>query len=704
MAYLKIVLKSDLCAGNGESFGNAIDTDTVTDAYGLPSIPARRLKGCLRQTAGMLKEMKYPEATEELIEQLFGDAYGKEGALVIDDANIQAADALRRILSEIREGKEYPLELKEKAHPAYVVQMYTQVRGQTRLEEGVAVDNTLRFTRVINRFDPFADPGEAKELSFIAPIYINSKDERLAKLLEACAKATRHIGYNRNHGLGNVLISYHEREEAARTYAFEPIQTEGRVRIEYKVSLDADITLPGHDVNTAIPARSVIGCMAANYLKQGRAEDEAFKKLFLDGRVRWSALTPVINGIISKPAPMYLVSLKNADGSIVNRYTQTDPEWKKRKPKTIEDGYVALKDKNYLFAYPQFHTQYHSSMAGQELYMQDALEAGMIYGGYVETSAEDAWRVLQLLTTAKLRFGRSKSAQYAACSLYGTPTVCPLEEELLETDSNEKVYVVLESDLMLLKHGIYTVSIDAVRELIARKLGLLNELPEGAMDLCSYGTIGGFQARWQLQKLQIPVVKAGSVFCFKAGSKQVQAYIRIGEQQQEGFGCCRVVTQSSLLEEGHVRKVSVDRKHIEPSEEVYSKIVTALLVAAGREAYGNYSRKLAASKRVLPLKRIRKMVSDATDYEDLLDRVDRIKTSDVSSEKEIGNKEAVLSFLKEMYGEDAESRKRIWPSEDGSLAELIWKDEGAREQLLKEWKTPLLQYLHIAHYGKRGIS
>ena len=45
MDVIRITLHSDLCAGNGESRGNAVDTDIVLTAAGLPRIPARRLNG-----------------------------------------------------------------------------------------------------------------------------------------------------------------------------------------------------------------------------------------------------------------------------------------------------------------------------------------------------------------------------------------------------------------------------------------------------------------------------------------------------------------------------------------------------------------------------------------------------------------------------------------------------------------------------------
>ena len=48
---LTITLKSDLCVGSGYSYAGLIDSDICFDKYGIPYIPARRLKGCLRQSA-----------------------------------------------------------------------------------------------------------------------------------------------------------------------------------------------------------------------------------------------------------------------------------------------------------------------------------------------------------------------------------------------------------------------------------------------------------------------------------------------------------------------------------------------------------------------------------------------------------------------------------------------------------------------------
>ena len=171
MEYLKIVLRSDLCAGNGESVGNAVDTDVCMDEAGLPYIPARRLKGCLKQSARDMEKMEYPEASEKT-RRIFGDAYGNEGCLFLQDAVMRGAETIREFLTKKIPADDRNIEkcegaipdiVKRMAHPANVGRMFSRVRGQTKLEDGVKVDNSLRFTRVISHYDPF-DLKNSKEM------------------------------------------------------------------------------------------------------------------------------------------------------------------------------------------------------------------------------------------------------------------------------------------------------------------------------------------------------------------------------------------------------------------------------------------------------------------------------------------------------------------------------------------------------------
>ena len=56
---MKITIKllSDLCTASGETHNSMVDTDIVYDEYGIPYIPAKRIKGCIREAALEMMEI-----------------------------------------------------------------------------------------------------------------------------------------------------------------------------------------------------------------------------------------------------------------------------------------------------------------------------------------------------------------------------------------------------------------------------------------------------------------------------------------------------------------------------------------------------------------------------------------------------------------------------------------------------------------------
>lgn len=741
MEYLKIVLRSDLCVGNGESFGNSVDTDVCMDEAGLPYIPARRLKGCLKQSAYELKQMGYPEI-EEKIRLLFGDAYGNEGCIFIRDAVVEGAEALRNFLTKKipvndrgteKIEREIPAEVKRAAHPANVQWLFSSVRGQTRLEEGVKVDNTLRFTRVISHYDPFEFQG-SKEMEFYAPFYLDSKDKGMKKFLKDCCKTTRHIGTSRNRGLGNVKISVwsdekkssRSEENSAVNNSVEVLKKEEEWKISYHVKLDAPITLPGCDeMNTSIPARSVLGCMAGSYLRTGDAESADFESLFLNGDVRWSALTPVINGMISDPAPMMLVKLKNDNGRMINHLAEKSTDWKGLKPKTMDGAFASLcmpsgeTNPIYTVAEPSIHTIYHYSVNGtakggeRTLYMQDSIDAGMIYGGTVICRKGLRDEVVKCLQTADLRFGRSRSAQYAACSFKKIVSEEPYEVKKTAVKPGDIIYVILKSDLAVMKEGRYITDADKIRNVLADELGVSVDIPDGQQDYCRYHTIGGYQAIWQLQKPHIPVVRAGSIYCFFASEGSVPAVIQVGELKQEGLGICYILTKEEMQSAGQVIKGSIDHVEPEGNKAQIHKVYNRLLISAGLGAMQEYALGYEPKDKDIPVGRLRLMLSEANDYKDLLKMIGTMKESDTSSEKETSRKKISEELVKTIYSEKETagiSLKKILGAKcdhknsdeaETELWEEIEQCTEAKEVLLKNyWKVPLGIILHKQHYGK----
>ena len=67
---MKITIKllSDLCTCSGETYNSVVDMDVVYDENGIPYIPAKRIKGCIREAALEMKEMgKIVHGTEYCI-------------------------------------------------------------------------------------------------------------------------------------------------------------------------------------------------------------------------------------------------------------------------------------------------------------------------------------------------------------------------------------------------------------------------------------------------------------------------------------------------------------------------------------------------------------------------------------------------------------------------------------------------------------
>ena len=93
-AKLCIVLKSDMCVGSGDGFSSGIDLDVCYDGDGLPIIPARRIKGCLKDAAKLVGCSR--------LHELFGASRSKEsGSLVVRTACI--ADSQRVVCDNPQE-------------------------------------------------------------------------------------------------------------------------------------------------------------------------------------------------------------------------------------------------------------------------------------------------------------------------------------------------------------------------------------------------------------------------------------------------------------------------------------------------------------------------------------------------------------------------------------------------------------------------
>ncbi len=587
MPYLKITLQSDLCAGSGESFGNRVDTDVCLDAFGLPIIPARRIKGCLREVAQMLCETVPDRISARNIDDIFGAPNTETAALQCSDAFLADAVAIKAGLSALAPSDLlHPL-----AQPAAVSALFTSVRAQTALDKGtgVAKDGSLRFTRVVCQKNPRTP---AKNQVFYAPIALREVHYPTMQML---CKALRHLGMHQTRGLGAVQCEFCEGDVPNATPKIKPpVQPAiGEVTLQYQIRLDASLSLyEGELLSTAIPASSVIGCLAQYYLETV-IRDDSFYELFHSTAVRFSAITPVINGVRSLPTPLNLVYLKNK-GRYANRYAPSFAQDKGEKQKTLQGTYAAPTADGFAVASPKVQTAAHHAferVSGgvktqqSTLYTQDALCSGQLYAGEITAPAALMPTLHRLLCNAPLRFGRSRSAQYGSCQLTAI-TAQPVCAQTITPKG--RFYLVLSSDLLLGSGGIYTLQNAAVRTAICDALGLPAEPSapptEEAQDWCIYRRVGGYQSAWGLRKPEREVLCAGSVLSFMGTGAPLPRTLTIGEEQQQGFGQCTLYTADEIGRAEHIQKGTVDATPLTCDEgNIWNSFTSTLLLQHASE-------------------------------------------------------------------------------------------------------------------------
>jgi CRISPR-associated protein Csx10 len=194
---VSIRLISDALIGSGEGYGALIDSDVVFDDAGIPYIPARRIKGMLRDSAEEAFEIikiGFPSFLKvDLIKELFG-APGLTESARISIANFYIYEYEKNYkwfnyyCSDKNIGKYISKDL--------IINSFTNLRKQTTIADGVAKKNSLRTIRVVN-----------KGITFSGEIEISDNNSELKKLLVLSCLNLKYIGTKRKRGLGEVECS-----------------------------------------------------------------------------------------------------------------------------------------------------------------------------------------------------------------------------------------------------------------------------------------------------------------------------------------------------------------------------------------------------------------------------------------------------------------------------------------------------------------
>lgn len=565
---LIITLKSDLCAGSGYAYAGIIDSDVCYDGYGLPYIPAKRIKGVLREAAeliGMSKECS----------TLFGER-GLEGVkgVYLGNAYMAEGEILQKELAEIKEKlPDHPF------HAQNVLEQFTTVKSQTRIgADGTAVDNSLRFTRTVNHYAPWSEgEGKEEEMQFVAEVhYYEEADSNCIKnLLTKAAKALRNMGLNRNRGLGSVTCSFQpsssQNDRENKIAQEESVLDEKTDYIlEYTVENTAPLMLSSDNDSVSekyISGQSVLGYFAGAYLRTGKDGDSLeFQDLFLKNQVIFSNLYPVKEDMICYPAPSYINKMKKTE-ELVNVSKKSDMIQEKSKggnqPKKLKGKFVG-KDNSGKYQVHEVSSEivfHHAKSGGKsreqgkkdaaegQLYTFQVISPGQKFRGEIRGKGAYIALLKELLENDSIRFGKSKSAQYGSCRLLGGHVEKAFQKEERQKASmtfkkGTRILAVLQSDGIFLdeKYG-YTVRRDEVRRQIREALGIQenpvwteNEDGERPYLEIEVKELTGYYGKWNLKRQAIPVVAAGSTFEYILEEALTVTKTTVGERIGEGYG------------------------------------------------------------------------------------------------------------------------------------------------------------------------
>ncbi|WP_044975913.1 RAMP superfamily CRISPR-associated protein [Ruminococcus sp. HUN007] len=519
MKRIKIELCSDLCAADGDGFGSVIDTDICTDKFGIPYIPAKRLKGVLRDAA------VYIEANH--IDEIFGiTGDSKSGLLKISDAVLENIESIESEIS------------KKHLNPKTVTELFTSVKASTAINEnGSAQANSLRFTRVLENSLPW---DRKSKIVFFSDVEIPEYED---DFYDIC-KAMRHIGYKRNRGFGVVKCSLVDSKKSKNNFSFSKCSQEKTYVLNYAVKNTDTLMIPGKGVNLTqdyISGTSVMGLLGQAYLKNNNGNiDDQFRKIFMNNDVKFSNLYVTdeeLNEYI--PVPGVFAKDKTDETKRIHNLVTEKTEGKILKP--LKDGYInsQLKVKK-----AETEIVYHNNLSskGQGLYTQTCLSKGQYFRGSITADGETINILADLLIKTDIRFGRSKTAQYSKCELEAFE-ITELKNDKIKVSSN--VMFILESDVILRDE---TGTVSSNPAVLINALGIdINQTEIHRSSNIKYHTVSGFNTSMRMQRPHERVFAAGTVIVCSASGKEFDSVIYIGEKLNEGFGKVRIFDAQNFL-------------------------------------------------------------------------------------------------------------------------------------------------------------
>lgn len=536
---LVIELTSDMCVSDGGVYNSSIDTDICYDNYGFPFIPAKRIKGCLRESAQELADWGM-EISEDKLFGKAGDAVNA-GAVRLGNAYPENIAEMR---DEITKADGHII-----YHPQNVLRQFSYLRTQTAIDadNGVADPHSLRTMRV-------AKKGMVFEAELDAPA-------ELMEDITACCKATRHMGIARTRGLGEVKITVSEVSGQIEKATCAPLVS-GAVRLDYRLHLKEPVICKsvagGESVSLDfIEGGKVLGLIAGCLRESHRNYLEFMQK----GRLICSNAYIAKGGKRANVIPAAYFKIKNNNEQFIDKLNnewisayKADEQINRIKTGFMLENTEGMETLEVIRQERYHHSRPENKGIGRaddktgtsKFYQISSIQEGQDFCGYITGSEEQMAVIYEILSSKdEIRIGYGRSSEYGLASFEITET-----SDMKRTETETRHFAaILESDTICYGDNAYA-SID-YRDLEAEIKACLgvSEGIELKGRYMNYTQTGGYNTTWNMRKPTLPAFGAGTTIEFETEAPvripSSECHVPVGERNAEGYGEIRFIDLST---------------------------------------------------------------------------------------------------------------------------------------------------------------
>lgn len=572
---LKIELLSDLCVSDGGIYNSALDIDICQDAYGFPYIPAKRIKGCLRESA--LELADWGENVD--IGKLFGDKGDRKNAGIL-----RISDAV--LLDSVENRAEIDASNSVIYHKQNILNQYSYVRTQTSIdnETGVAKPTSLRTMRVAKKGLVFEAKLRVEDINETAngngDAEAQADDTMTSKEWKSvldliCANLT-HMGNSRTRGLGEVRVTLSDEGTGACASvksAENKLNGEADALdciLTYEIRLEEPVvckSLNGGQEQTQdyIDGSKLLGVLAGRYRTENHAE---ITELLNQGAMAFSNAYIADDGMRYREVPGYIYGIKNDKTAYVNKLfdpenTAAIKDGVTRQLNSMKHTYIsigedgALRKKDVLTEHRYHHRRADDKSIGRAdaassdsaFYQIASICAGQTFQGYIRGTAAQIETVYELLQEdAEIRIGYGSSAEYGRCTIVSLKAekADTVKADSVQTEARvDKLLVTLQAPAIVYsERAVASADVDDLKEEVAAALGIpTNENVQITHKYIRYTSVGGYNVTWNKRK---PVVRAfdkGTSFVLELANPVALTgtdAVFIGERATEGYGECTI--------------------------------------------------------------------------------------------------------------------------------------------------------------------